>query len=730
MKFIAIQTKEQLDKLCQFLSNYRGTVAVDVETESTNPWRDDIVGIGLSWGDTGAVYVPIKHKYDQPFEAEFALGMLKKPLETLNLCGFNVLFDLEFLDLRGGIKPKEPVDVSLLAFINAKYESLSLKNVCAIEFPGIKTSSFRDLMAEHDLKPTKNTISELPVGVVSDYCGRDALATILLYNKLYESLQNHPIYKLEAKVLPVTLWMRRNGVLIDRNFFEKEEKMLLLELEELKNIVDAQISEAAGEKVDINLGSSQQLGKVLYKTLKLKCDEFTGTGQPRTDKEQLAKYKWKNPLVKNIVTYKELKKLLSTYYSNYMKYVEKDGRIHASFNQIAATTGRYSCSDPNLQNIPAKKSWTIESAAGTREITANMRGGFVVPEDCWFVEFDYSQIEARLAAGVTQEPILLNAFAEGIDYHTKTASLVFSIPVDSVTKEQRKMAKRLNFALSYGMGSNKLWRVLSEELPISYKDACGFRDSYVKSYPTMFHMAEVIGKNAERTRYVDTIFGRRIPVFEFIRGDEKSLQDGRRMAYNGVIQGSAADIMKRGLFKSWQLINKKYGMDNAKLVMTIHDSMEFEVKKTVPIMEFVKDIIEETSVKVKGFPPIFIEPEIGTTWAKLQSPAKNESFNTFFSRYSGEKVSVAVPDKLKAVNNVQGRVFVVELPEFTKEGHFRTLNQVITLRNYIMGHPGKNKIILKIGSREEMLPFETNVGSDDRDRVALMIGAKFYERIP
>jgi DNA polymerase-1 len=729
MKFTAIQTKEQLAKLSEFLSGYKEIVAVDLETESKNPYKDDIVGIGLSWDETGSVYIPIKHRYDQPFEPEYALNMLKKPLETLNICGFNILFDLEFLDLRGGIRPKSVVDASLLAYITAKYESLSLKNVCSIEFPGIKTLSFRDLMVEHGLNATKSMISELPIGVVSDYCGRDALATYLLYNKLYKSVQNHPIYKLESMVLPVTLWMRQNGVLIDRSFFDKEENVLLSELDGLKSLVDAQISEAAGEKVDINLGSSQQLGKVLYKTLKFRCDEYTETGQPRTDKEQLAKYKWKHPLVKNIITYKELKKLLSTYYSNYMKYVEKDGRIHASFNQIAATTGRYSCSEPNLQNIPAKKSWTIETPAGSKEITANMRGGFVVPEDCWFVEFDYSQIEARLAAGVTQEPILLNAFAEGIDYHTKTASLVFSIPVDSVTKEQRKMAKRLNFALSYGMGVNKLWRVLSEEIPISYKDSAGFRDSYVKSYPTMFHMADVIGKNAERTRSVDTIFGRRIPVFEFLRGDEKSMQDGRRMAYNGVIQGSAADVMKRGLLRSWQLIKKKYGLDNVKLIMTIHDSMEFEVKKTVPIVEFVEDIIRETSLKIEKFPYIFSEPEIGTRWSNLQAPAKGEPFLDFFRRFSGEKVTVVVSNKPIMVDNSPGRVFVVELPEFTKEGQLRTFTQVVSLRNYLITHPGKNKIVLKIGSREETLPFETSVGIADKDRIVLMIGAKFYERV-
>jgi DNA polymerase-1 len=728
MKFVSVTTKEQLSRLCQRLSDFKGIVALDIETESTNPWRDDIVGIGLCWGEAGSAYIPIKHRYDQPFESQYALNMLKKPLEAVDLCCFNAPFDLEFLDLRGGIRPKLPVDVAILAYINAKYEALNLKHVCSIELPGVKTSSFKDLMLEYDLKPSKNSISELPIGVVTDYCGRDALATFLLYRKLFDSVKNHPIYPLESRLLPVTMWLRRNGVLIDRSFFEDEEKTLLEELGEVKSIIGAQISDASGQKVDFNIGSSKQLGQVLYKTLKLRCDEYTPTGQPRTDKEQLAKYKWKHPVVKNIVTFKEIQKLLSTYYSNYMKYVEKDGRIHASYNQTGVPTGRYSCSDPNLQNIPDKNAWEIETPAGKKAVCAGMRNGFIVPEDCWFVEFDYSQIEARLAAGVTQEPILLNAFSEGIDYHTKTASLVFSIPVDSVTKEQRRMAKRLNFALSYGMGTNKLWRVLNEDIPISYKDSAGFRDTYVKSYPTMFHMAEVIGKNAERTRYVDTIFGRRIPVFEFLKGDEKSLQDGRRMAYNGVIQGSAADILKRGLIKTWNLINRKYGMDNVKLTMTIHDSMEFEVKKDIPMVEFVKDVIAETRLCLKGFPVMFVEPSVGNVWGGLQSPQKEEDFNMFFARLSG-KTTVDLSVKPVVVNGSNGRIFVVELPEFTKDGSFRTMTQVVTLRNYLVGHPGKNKVVLKIGSREETLPFDTAINLEDKDRIALMIGARFYERV-
>lgn len=722
MKLTPIINEPSLEKLCQFLSSYTGMVALDVETETTNPYRGEIVGIGLSWEEEGGVYIPINHRYVKPFEPQNVLGKLKKPLETVNLCCFNAPFDVDFLELKADIHPKMPVDVSLLAYVNAKYEGSSLKFISSVELEGVKTTSYKELMVEFGLSPTKNTISELPIEVVTNYCGRDALATLLLYNKLYKNVQNHPIYALESRVLPVTMWIRRNGVLVDPKFFEEEEKMLLLEVEHLQNIIESQVSEAAGSKISFNIGSSKQLGHVIYDILKLRCDDHTKTGQPKTDKEQLAKYKWKHPLIKNIITYKELQKLVSTYYTNYMGYVESDGRIHASFNQSGAPTGRFSCSDPNLQNIPSKKTWTVETPAGSKGISANMRNGFIPPGDCWMMEFDYSQIEARLAAGVTQEPILLHAFMDGVDYHTKTASLVFKVPVESVTKEQRFMGKKLNFALSYGMGSNKLWRVLSEEMPITYKEAQYFRDQYVNSYPTMFHSAEVISKDAERNKGVTTLFGRRIPIFQFNRKDDsKAIQEGYRMAYNGVIQGSAADIMKRGMVRAYSLIKRKYGFDDVRMIMTIHDSMIFEVKKTVNVEEFVKDIVAETSIELQGFPPIFVESAMGTCWGNFKSIKKNETASSIMVGFGG--VSTVTVDKKPS------RVFVIELPEFDGEGYARTMFQVVGLRNFILDRPGNNKIVLKIGQREQELPFSTDVSLEDKDRIALVIGGKMYERI-
>lgn len=733
MQILALPSLNEVEKVVNHLRQANRVYSIDLETTSVDPFRGHIVGVGISWSEDGAVYVPIRHRYDQPFDGTRAVELLRPLFTEHRFVAFNAVFELEFLKHDWDITPSVmPVDASILSYVEGRWDYQSLKTVCKDLFPKLNVESFHEFMVRQNLSPNKNQIDEVLVGEVAKYCGIDTIACMCLYNLLYEKLKDHPIYKLEARVLSATQKMRANGVLVDVEYFKKEEAMLLEQLVDLQKIIEAQVSDKAGEPVSFNIRSSKQLGDVLFDILRLPCDSKTAKGARKTDKNVMANLKWKHPIVQNIITFKEISKRLSTYYSSYLTFVQKDGRIHASYNQTGVVTGRFSCSDPNLQNIPRKQSWTVQRKQGSFEIDSNPRKGYVVPDDCWFVEFDYSQIEARIAAGITREPVLLNAFSEGVDYHTKTASLVYGVPISVITDNQRYMGKRLNFALSYGMGDNLLYFILRKDVDVSFEQTKQFRSRYVTAYATMFHEAEQIARNARRTKCVQTIWGRRVPVNlylevdaitstvpELLKKKQKLLSDGDRMAYNGVIQGSAGDLLKFAMVVCYELVATRYG-DDVLVILTTHDSLGFEVKKTVNLVEFIKDILDCMKVQIPQFPLFFAEYKVGRSWGELESPKDGESVELFVQGLGKSKENVQAEKMDKEV-----RVFVLEIPV----GEGRTSEQLASLKKLLVSKEGDNSVILKIGENEKELPYKTAIGLDDRAKLSLIFGGKFYERL-
>lgn len=735
MKINTIGSLTNLMALMSALKDCPNPISVDLETTGTDPFKHSIVGMGLCWGldiSSEACYVPLRHLYDQPFLAEEAMKFVRPVIEAHPWMAFNAAFELDFFrrqadcDIENLLR--HVLDVQLMAHAYARYETVSLKNVCKVEFPEdetLKTDSFKEFMTAQNLSVTKNTIAEVPIPVVADYCVRDAFAAYKVYHKIYPLVKDMQIYKLEAKVLPVTVWMRANGVLLDKKAIKEEKERLTIELDYIRKVIESQITQMAGSHVEFNLDSPKQLGDVLYGRLKLPCDKFSAkTGQASTGAESLNKLKWRFPVVKNIISYKELKKRLSTYYDTYPAWTQEDGRIHASYNQTGVVTGRFSCSDPNLQNIPGKVSWDVESSGVKKTINSNLKSGFVVPEDCWFLEFDYNQIEARVAAGVTQDPVLLNAFNSGIDYHAKTASLVYSRPIESIKKDERQMGKKLNFALAYGMGAMKLYYELMKEMEISYEQAKIFRSKYLDAYPVMFQAASIISDNAQRDGFVKTIYGRRVPVFEFmwanVAKDSKEreglINEGRRMGYNGVIQGTAADTLKFAMVKIYKLIKEKYNFEDVKLILSTHDSLSFQVKKAIDIIQFIKDIFDAMKMQLPKFPVFEAAVEIGTTWGNLKKIGDGETVEKFIERVVGGVTPVSGARK----------TFVVEFPEGQAK---RTQGQILDLKKFIDSKPGENALIIKMGDKEKTYPEYTSVGIEDRERILLMVGGKFYERI-
>lgn len=697
LKFKTIKKLSELEKLVSILYKKGLPYGFDLETTGLNPWRDSIVGASIAWNSSGAVYIPIAHQYDQPFDGREALEILKPLLEGVPFVAHNLSFEVLFLKAVNIIPHRDCYDSRVMAFVKACYLSLSLSSVAKQELD-FEVWSFKDFMKREAANISTSDISFVSIGAVTEYCGRDALATYLLYKKLYPQVKNNRIYRLEVELFPVILLLRETGVLVDKKLFNTEEERLRGEAQVLKKLIEAQCSKKAGEPLAFNIQSSKQVGDVLFKKCKMKCYTFTPTNQPSTAKASLSKLKWKYPIVGNILIYREIMKRVNTYYKAYMKFAEKDGRIHASFNQTGAPTGRFSCSDPNLQNIPDKVDWKIFwSKDKSTSLSTNIREGFIASEGYVFVEFDYSQIEARVEAGVAQEPILLNAFKQGVDYHTKTASLVFNVSIKDVTKYQRQIGKKLNFALGYGMGSNLLYATLSEDLPISFEKAKQFKQLYVKSYPTKFRMAESINRQSVQMGYVETIFGRRIPLTGI-------LQQKGNAAYPCKIQGTAADILKIYMLRLFKFIKKKYGFkDEIRFVVTVHDSVLFEVSNKVPLGEFIKGCLKVLIVKIKGFPVIEAKVKVGRDWGSLHD---------FKEEMVGEEGGK--------------KAYILEL---SLDSNWRGEESFKELKKFFISHPGNNEIYLKMGEEEKLLPFKTSLDETNKEEILLLVGGDFYEKL-
>jgi len=719
-KYQILKSLKDVEQFARWVKESSWPFTVDIETTGKDPRRDDIVGFSVAFiaGEEVATYVPIRHRYDQPFDGEVALKMFKPVFEARRFIAFNVPFDAEFLIHNADIHPnlETAIDVSLLTYAYGRYPANSLKVTTKVEFPSLEVDSYQGFMTKQGLRKT-STIAEAPIKEVAHYCGRDAVATLRLLNKLYPILKNNRIYKLEERLLPVVMWLRSNGVLIDRQFFEEEQKELNDELEILQQVIETQVSRKVGSKISFNIGSTDQLAKVLFDEMKVPAGTITKTGKRSTAKGVLQTLQWKYPVVRNIRFWKEIRKRATTYYDAYLDFIQKDKRIHSSYNQSGVPSGRFSSADPNLQNIPGKIDWDVVMENGkTSQISANTKQGFIVPDDCWLAEVDYSQIEARMAAGITQEVVLLNAFREGIDFHTKTASLIFNVAISGVSKYQRQMGKKLNFTLLYGAGEPKVFEELQKDMPIEFDKVRKFRQKYLEAYPRMFHGAEMIAKEALRAGYVETIFGRRVPIFVYDSDDNRQLQAAGRLAYNQKVQGSAADLAKVGMLKSYNLIKKNYGLDNIKMILMTHDSFAFEIKKKVELVEYFTDMTNELRYEREDFPDIFVEFAVGKNWGALQGREKGETLEGFVERVN----SGTTKEK-----SSKGKVYVLELP---KAGAKRTKKQVLEFRNLVTQHPGDNRIAIKVGGKEKLLPYDTSLTLEDKDKIQLIMGGKFYEK--
>ena len=573
-------------------------ITFDTETTSLDYMAAELVGVSFAVVAGEAAYVPIAHNYEgapAQLSLDTVLRGIKPILEdpSIKKIGQNMKYDMSVMGKYG-------VEIRGLAF-DTMLESYVLNSVAsrhnmddlALKYLGRTTIHFEDIAGKGAKQVTFNQID---LEVAGEYAAEDADITLQLHQtiwpRLSESEKLRSVFeKIELPLVGVLSRIERNGVLLDTDLLAKHSEALAVRIVELEE----EAYSLAGE--EFNLGSPKQLQQIFFEKLKLPVIRKTPKGQPSTAEPVLQELAHDYPLPKVIMEYRGLTKLKSTYTDQLPKQVhESTGRVHTSYHQAVAATGRLSSKDPNLQNIP------IRTEEGRR-----VRKAFIAAPGYKLIAADYSQIELRIMAHLSKDDGLLKAFRDGLDIHSATASEVFGHPIEQVKDFERRSAKAINFGLIYGMSAFGLARQLS----IPRGDAQDYIDLYFERYPGVRAYMDSVREQAAGDGYVETIFGRRLYLPDITASNFQRRQGAERAAINAPMQGSAADIIKLAMIDvdGWLM---ESGID-AKMIMQVHDELVLEVREDlVPKVMAIVD--EKMSSAAELDVPLVVESGMGDNW--------------------------------------------------------------------------------------------------------------------
>jgi len=570
--------------------------ALDTETDNLDYMAANLVGISFALENGEAAYLPLQLDYlgaPKTLEKTTALTLLKPILEnpTIQKVGQNFKYDLTIFARNG-------IDVQGVAF-DTMLESYVLNSTgrhnmddLAKRYLGHQTITFEEIAGKGK---NQLTFNQIPLEKAAEYAAEDADVTMKLQQVLWEKLSKEPtlekLFKeIELPLLGVLSRMERRGVLIDSDALFLQSNEIANRLSELEE----QAYVLAGQP--FNLASTKQLQEILFDKLGLPVIQKTPKGAPSTNEEVLEELAFSHELPKVLVEHRGLSKLKSTYTDKLPQMVNpQTGRVHTSYHQAVTATGRLSSSDPNLQNIP------IRNEEGRR-----IRQAFIAREGFTVVAADYSQIELRIMAHLSQDQGLINAFTQGKDIHRSTAAEIFGVSLDEVTSEQRRNAKAINFGLIYGMSAFGL----SRQLGIGRADAQSYMDLYFKRYPGVQTFMHDIREKAKAQGYVETLFGRRLYLPDINSSNGMRRKAAERVAINAPMQGTAADIIKRAMI---QLDQKLQNDPDIAMIMQVHDELVFEVRseKVAFYSELIKTQMESAADLVV---PLIVDVGQGTNW--------------------------------------------------------------------------------------------------------------------
>jgi DNA polymerase I len=572
-----------------------GTFAFDTETDSLDVMIANPVGISLSWHAGEAVYIPIAAPDGSG--AGLAAATVAAALRSVfgdpavGKVGHNLKYDVRVMERMGVVTRNLAFDTYIATTLLEAGEDHGLKDV-ARRILGVAMTDYNSLTRSVGRSRRRIPLRQLPVSVVATYACADAEVTYRLYDHFRPRVaagDMERVFDLEMALIPIVAAMETAGVRLDVGY-----------LNGLKHQMSGQVQALATEictlaGVQFNLNSTVQLGDVLFNRLGLPRIKETRTGSS-TDESVLRALATQHPLPARVLEYRELTKLVSTYVEGLSASVNPiTGRVHPSFRQLGAVSGRFSCTEPNLQNLPKDSANTIRRA-------------FVAEPGTMLLSADYSQVELRILAHYTGEPALRDSFARGEDVHRRTASEIFGVALDEVTQEQRRVAKQVVFGLAYGMSSMGL----AAQLGMPVDEAQSYIDRFFARYPGVRRFMVETVKEATRTGVVTTLLGRRREMPGLRSPDARTRGGAERAAINHPIQGTAADILKLAMVR---LAPQLEGY-RARLLLQVHDELVLEVAE--PDLDFVRQIVVNV-MEEKPFPdfsvPLTVETKVGATWS-------------------------------------------------------------------------------------------------------------------
>ncbi|XQW86911.1 DNA polymerase I [Thalassotalea piscium] len=576
-----------------------GLFAFDTETTSLDYMKAKLVGVSFAVEAGKAAYIPLQHDYDdapEQLELTDVLTQLKPILESTSIqkIGQNLKYDANVL-------AQYQIKMAGIAF-DTMLESYCLNSVAtrhnmdalAEKYLGYKTVHFADIAGKGAKQLTFNQIDVEKAG---HYAAEDADITLRLHQAIYAQLEKSAkqlaiFQEVEMPLLPVLAKMEQLGVLIDSDLLNEQSNEIAPRLQQL----EIKAHDVAGQS--FNLSSPKQLQQILFEELKIPVIKKTPKGAPSTAVDVLEKLEKQGyELPRIILEHRGLTKLKSTYTDKLPMMVDANGRVHTTYQQAVAATGRLSSTDPNLQNIP------IRSEEGRK-----IRHAFIASEGYKIVAIDYSQIELRIMAHLSDDKGLVTAFSEGKDVHRATAAEIFDVELDEVTTDQRRSAKAVNFGLIYGMGAFGL----AEQLSVERYVAQEYMDKYFQRYPSVLTYMEETRQKTKELGYVETVFGRRLYLPEIKSKNAMRRKAAEREAINAPMQGTAADIIKKAMLAVDAWIEEQNNT-HIKMTMQVHDELVFEIHQDI-VEETTEKLIDIMNNVVSLSVPLIAEAGIGDNW--------------------------------------------------------------------------------------------------------------------
>ncbi len=599
--YSAVADEEALNELAAKLSYAKG-LAFDVETTSTDPMDAELVGISLTAKEGEACYIPVGHGGGTQLPLELVLSKLKPILEDASIPKYahNSKYDFTILS-RYGIQVKGLAFDTMIAewLINPASKNLGLKNLAWARL-GVEMEPITDLIGKGK---AQITMAQVPISQATPYACADVDMTYRLVKVLEPELKEKKLWLLftevEMPLVPVLSEMEMKGVKLDVDYLKEMSEELQQRLAEL----ELEIQDMVGHPFNIN--STQQLSDVLFVELGLPAQGVpkTRSGFYSTAAGVLEKLRGKHPIIDLILEYRELAKLKSTYVDTLPLLVNKrTGRVHTSYNQTGTVTGRISSSDPNLQNIPIRT-----------ELGRQVRRAFVASPGHLLLSADYSQVELRIMAHISGDEGLLSAFRRGEDIHASTAAAVLGVPIEAVTREMRRLAKTVNFGLSYGMSGYGL----AQRTGLSQEEANAFIKSYFAKYPKVKRYIEEAKRKARKQGYVETLLGRRryFPELMSEKAHWSAKRAAEREAINMPIQGTAADILKIAMINLHRAIHERDL--ESRMILQVHDELVLEVPEEE--LETVKPLVKSTMEGAFQLDaPLKVDIKVGKNWLEME----------------------------------------------------------------------------------------------------------------